>query len=79
MGDQEQNEKVKPDGKTIVVEDVPDYLYDQIEAAAKQTGQTMREWIMGACHMRYSSQFRDNLLHGNKGGSTGAGSGGPVI
>ena len=64
----DQHKPQADDKKTvdILVEGVPDYLYDQIKTAAQQTGQSISNWIMGACHMRYSSQFRDNLLYGIK-------------
>ncbi len=68
----------KKDTVDICLEDVPNYFYDQIKSAAEQAGQTIREWIMGACHMRYSSQFRDYLLYSKKG-PIGGGGGSQVI
>ncbi len=79
MADEKQGEKEKRSAVDILVQGVPDYLYDQINTAAEQTGQTIGEWIMGACHIRYSSQFRDHLLNAGKEGGGEGGSGGPVI
>jgi hypothetical protein len=79
MADEKQADKEKNSTVDILVECVPDYLYGQIRTAAEQTGQTIHEWIIGACHMRYSSQFRDNLLYAGKGEDRAGGSGGPVI
>ena len=72
-------EKDKRKTVEILLEDVPDYLYDQIMNASEQIGQTIQEWIIGACHMRYAVQFRDNLFHAGKGRSGGRGNGSPVI
>jgi len=78
MGNKGMTRGEKKKTVDILVEDVPRYLYDQIEAASAQTDQTIREWIIGACHMRYTNQFRDNLIHTGKVYSRG-GSGSPVI
>ena len=72
-------EKEKRKTVDILLEDVPDYLYDQIKNASEQLDQTIREWIMGACHMRYANQFRDDLLHAGKGRLGDRGSGSSVI
>jgi hypothetical protein len=72
-------EKVKGKNVEILLKDVPDYLYDQIKNASEQMGQTIREWIIGACHMRYANQFRDNLLRASKARSGDKGNGSPVI
>ncbi len=80
MADEAQGKEENQGKIDILLEGVPGYLYDQIKIAAEQTGTTLLEWIMGACHMRYSSQFRDNLLASAKrriGG--GGGSETPVI
>ena len=78
MGAEEEIQKEKKETLNILLEDVPYYLYDQIKTASEQMDQTMREWIIGACHMRYTNQFRDNLLHASKGRS-GGGDGGVLL
>ncbi len=79
MGNEEEIQKEKKETVDILVEDVPSYLYDQIKTSSEQMDQTIREWIIGACHMRYSNQFRDNLRHAGKGRSGEGGKGSPVI
>ena len=79
MGAEEEIQKEKKETLNILLEDVPYYLYDQIKTASEQMDQTIHEWIIGACHMRYTNQFRDNLLHASKGHSEGGGGWSPVI
>ena len=79
MGSKGETHEEKKKTVDILIEAVPYYLYDQIKTASEQLGQTTREWIMGACHMRYSSQYRDNLLHPDRGRSGWGGEGSQVI
>jgi len=79
MGSEKEIQKEKKETVDILIEDVPYYLYDQIKTASEQLGQTIREWVMGACHMRYANQYRDNLLHPGKGRSGWGGKGSQVI
>jgi hypothetical protein len=79
MGAEEEIQKKEKETLNILLEGVPYYLYDQIKTASEQMDQTIREWIIGACHMRYTNQFRDNLLNAGKGRSGGGGSWSPVV
>lgn len=79
MGTSDGKEKGKKQPVDILLEKVPRYLYDQIKTSSEQVDQTIREWIIGACHMRYTNQFRDNLLDACKGPSGQGHDGSPII